>query len=133
MYANLETKSVPCKIVLVSFLSLFLFQAGTSMLCKSATWDETPFLGVGHYLLRNFRWDIPGSILHPPLSFYIHSIPFFFSASHDQGIWNYDSHAKKDLHFLGSADIFGGQALLSSSSNENDKLLNLSRLMVVLV
>jgi hypothetical protein len=133
MYANLETKSVPCKIVLVSLLSLFLFQAGTSMLRKSATWDETPSFGLGHYLLRNFRWDIPGSILHPPLSFYIHSIPFFFSDSHDQGIWNYDSNAKKDLHFLGSADIFRGQALLSSSSNENDKLLNLSRLMVVLV
>ena len=103
------------------------------MICKSAVWDETPHFGIGEYLLKNFRWDVPGSILHPPLSFYLHGIPFLFCNGDYQNVWDYNPDTKRDIQFLGNADFFRGQALLSSVLNDRDKLLNLSRGMMILV
>jgi hypothetical protein len=40
---------------------------------------------------------------------------------------------KSKLQFLGTTDIIRGQLLLSEPQNENDKLLTLSRMMIVLV
>ena len=45
---------------------------------ESATWDETVYFGLGKYLLQTQRWDVPGAILHPPLSYYLHSLPLLF-------------------------------------------------------
>lgn len=131
---NIQIKKGPilCKILLVTLLLFFFFQAVTSMTSKSAAWDETPNFGIGEYLLKNFKWDVPGAILHPPLSFYLHSIPFLFFNSGNQDIWEYKNNIKRDMKFKGSIDISRGQALLSSPLNENDRLLNYSRLMVIL-
>ena len=47
--------------LLLSFVTLCV----TSALEKSATYDETHYLGAGNYLLKIHRWDLPDSLLHP--------------------------------------------------------------------
>jgi 4-amino-4-deoxy-L-arabinose transferase-like glycosyltransferase len=118
-------------IILVLCLAIFTVKAVTSLVQESATWDETCYFGLGKYLLQNRKWDVPGSILHPPLSFYIHSIPLLFSKT-DQTMWKNDPMRAKDREYLGSSDVFRGQALLSSPQDQGDRLLDLSRLMMVL-
>lgn len=118
-------------IVLVLCLALFIVKALTSLVQESSTWDETGYFGLGKYILQTHRWDVPGSILHPPLSYYIHSVPLFFSPT-DQGIWRNDPLRATDREYLGMSDIVRGQALLSSPANQGDRLLDLSRLMMVL-
>jgi len=103
-------------------LGLFTLKAVTSLVQDSATWDETRYFGVGKYLMQNRRWDVPEAMHHPPLSFYIHSIPLLFFPT-DPGVWK-----GQDAR----AAIFRGQALLSSPANQGDRLLHLSRLMMVL-
>jgi len=121
------------KIIPIILLAFFLIQSSTAMIHKSATWDETYSFGLGEYLLKNMRWDVPGSILHPPLSFYISSIPFLFIAHDNETNWKYDDNNKRDIQFLGNVDNFRGQILLSSDLNRNNILLYLSRLMIIFV
>ena len=109
---------------------LFFIQAYYGIISQSASYDETPYLGIGKYLLKTHRWDVPGSILHPPLAFYLPSLPLLFVDT-NESVWRYpDAH--RDLTFLGSQDLGRGQALLSSIENSDDRLLIMSRLMVAL-
>jgi 4-amino-4-deoxy-L-arabinose transferase-like glycosyltransferase len=112
-------------------LALFVLKAITSLVQESSTFDETRYFGLGKYLLLKQRWDIPGSILHPPLSYYIHSIPLLFFRT-DQTLWHSDPLQARNLTYLASADLERGRALLSSSANQGDRLLDLSRLTMVL-
>lgn len=123
-------KEILPSIVFAVCLVIFTVKALTSMIQKSSTWDETHYFGLGKYLLQNRRWDVPGSILHPPLSYYLHSIPLLFLQT-DPDLWKNDQSRVKDRQYLASADIARGQALLSSPTNQGDRLLNLSRLMMV--
>ncbi len=125
-------KEILPSIVLLVCLAAFLAKALTSMTQESATWDEPGYLGLGKYILQNHRWDVPGAILHPPLSYYLHDIPLLFFPT-DESLWtNYPSFTKNNLECLGTNDIERGRALLSSPANQGDRLLNLSRLMMVL-
>lgn len=125
-----QRKEILPSIVLCVCLAAFLVKALTSMVQESATWDETTYFGLGKYILQNHRWDVPGSTLHPPLSYFIHDIPLLFFPT-DQGVWtNYQSQTDPDL--LELSGIIRGQALLSSPANHGDRLLILSRLMMVL-
>lgn len=65
-------------IILAICLALFAVRAITSMVQESSTWDETHYFGMGKYLLQTGRWDVQGCILHPPLSYYLSSIPLLF-------------------------------------------------------
>jgi 4-amino-4-deoxy-L-arabinose transferase-like glycosyltransferase len=127
---NLTERVLPASI-LVLCLALFVVKAVTSLVQESSTYDETGYLGLGKYLLQNHRWDVPGSILHPPLSYYIHSIPLLFIPT-DPGVWKYDPSLERNREFLGRIHISRGQALLASPANRGDRLLDLSRLMMVL-
>jgi len=125
-------------LLVIVLLSVF---AAQSLLCtttQSATYDEVGYIGIGKYLLKHHKWDIPGSILHPPLSFYLNSIPLLFVHTDDR-IWNYDNYdpeyrsGSKRLELLGTQDIDRGQSLLSSAQNTDDRLLIASRLMTTLI
>ena len=120
--------SLKKRLVIGLLLLIFFVQTFTAIASQSSTWDETVCFGIGKYLLSNLRWDVPGAILHPPLPYYISSLPLLFSES-DKGLWEYRL-SRRTVEFLGSADVFRGQALLSSPQNRNDRLLILSRLMV---
>ncbi len=97
-----------------------------------APWDETHYFGMGKYLLQTGRWDAEGCILHPPLSFYLSSLPLLFFPT-DDALWHHDPATGQAPLFRMTADIGRGQALLSSPLNRDDRLLTLSRLMMVLV
>lgn len=118
-------------VVAALCLGFFSIRAISSLTQESATFDETTYFGLGKYLLKYHRWDVPGAILHPPLSFYIHSIPLMFAPT-DEHVWDYDSAPQRDLQFLGTLDYARGQALLSSPANQGDRLLDLARAMMVL-
>jgi 4-amino-4-deoxy-L-arabinose transferase-like glycosyltransferase len=111
-----------------ALLLLFCLLSARGIVSNSSTMDETHYFGMGHYLLTHMRWDVPGSILHPPLAYYVASVPFFFVHT-DQDVWNYPEQARKHPGFLTILDILRGQTLLSSPANADDRLLILSRLM----
>lgn len=137
MLLRIQNKAYVFNIILVICLIVFSVQSYTSLTQKSSTWDETHYFGLGKYLLKESTWDVPGSILHPPLSYYLHSLPQLFFPTNSK-IWK-DRAAevwaeqKNKLRYLGTTDFIRGQLLLSEPANENDKLLILSRLMIVLV
>ncbi len=120
------------KLLVVLLLVLFCAQSIGGAIANSATWDETHYFGIGSYLLKHFQWDVPGSILHPPLAFYLTSIPLLFSQMDDR-LWQYQNRDRTDLTFLATADIYRGQQLLSSPQNAHDRLLILCRLMTIAI
>ncbi len=117
-------------IVLI-LLAAFAVQTGTAVATKSSTWDETNYFGMGDYLLKHRQWDVPSSVIHPPLAYYLDSIPLLW-ADLDRRVWDYPSDDRTDLAFLGAADIARGQSLLRSPANADDRLLTQARVMVIL-
>lgn len=118
-------------MIIAILLGVFFLQSFSSLITKSATFDEVQYFGIGKYLLVNHKWDVMGSILHPPLSFYVSSLPLLF-VSEDKKLWEYDETIR-DLTFLGSLDFLRGQGFLTSIQNANDRLLIASRIMILLL
>ncbi|MBN1826455.1 MAG: glycosyltransferase family 39 protein [Candidatus Eisenbacteria bacterium] len=63
-----------------SYLLAFLLPVAailqlTSAARMSPTVDETHYVGVGRYLWETGDWSMKGAKLHPPLSYYLNSIP----------------------------------------------------------
>jgi 4-amino-4-deoxy-L-arabinose transferase-like glycosyltransferase len=125
-----QRKEILPSIVLCVCLAAFLVKALTSLVQESATWDETTYFGLGKYILQNHRWDVPGATLHPPLSYFIHDIPLLLFPT-DQSVWT-DFQSQTNVEMLKLSGIVRGQALLSSPANHGDRLLILSRVMMVL-
>jgi len=98
--------SVP--ILLLIFVALCV----TSALRKSATWDETHYLGAGNYLLKTHRWDALDSRLHPVFWTVWHDLPLV-TVSGPQNVWT-------DLD-----GIRRGQKIIAL--RPNDTLLNACR------
>jgi 4-amino-4-deoxy-L-arabinose transferase-like glycosyltransferase len=120
------------KIIIISFLLLlFSMQSLSAITTKSATFDEVQYYGIGKYLMLESKWDIMGAILHPPLSYYLSSLPLLF-VQEDKKLWDYDEK-NRDLEFLGAIDFYRGQHLLSADFNKGDKLLIASRCMTLLL
>ncbi len=42
---------------------------------NSPVWDEVHFFGIGYYCLHTHQFNIPGACSHPPLSYYLNSLP----------------------------------------------------------
>ena len=124
-------KEILLRVVCIISLVIFMAKAVTSMVQKSATWDETHYFGLGKYLILNQRWDVPGSILHPPLAYYVNGVPLLFFDTEDHA-WQNNPARTKDISYLHSHDVRRGRLLLSSPANRDDRLLILSRLMSVL-
>jgi hypothetical protein len=58
-------------VLLLSFATLSV----TSVRQKSATYDETHYLGAGYYLLNTHNWGLPDSLLHPVFWTVWHDLP----------------------------------------------------------
>ena len=99
-------------------LAIFFILATTSLIQKSATYDESYNLGVGYYLLTHGDRNIPDGGLHPPLSSIIHGLPLFLTEI-PESIW------KEPLAHV------RGQKLIDL--RDDDWILNASRLAVVLI
>ncbi|MBN2125047.1 MAG: glycosyltransferase family 39 protein [Deltaproteobacteria bacterium] len=107
-------------------LAIFAVLSLTSAVRKSATWDETMYLGLGAYLLENRTWDVPAASLQPPLSYYLHSLPLLFCDMHRAC---FKRGEVRDL----AAAVERGQCLMTRSSPPGDRLLLLARLPSVLL
>jgi hypothetical protein len=118
-------------IIIIALLGLFAAQSIVYISNKSATFDEGQHFGIGKYLLLHQRWDVMGSILHPPLGYYLTSLPLLFYP-YDESLWKY-AEVKRDIVFLGGVDVVRGQGMLSAPENAGDRLLILSRLTVLAV
>lgn len=116
---------IKLRIIVTILMSVFFAQSFSAITTQSSTWDETHYFGIGKYLLKHHRWDVMGSISHPPISYYMSSLPLMFTKD-DETLWHTHS---EDITFLSTVDIVRGQTLLSSKANEGDRLLILSRLM----
>ncbi|RII26154.1 MAG: hypothetical protein CXR31_10625 [Geobacter sp.] len=119
------------QLIVTLLLALFLTQSCISLTSKSATFDEVQYFGIGKYIMQHQKWDVMGAILHPPLTYYLGSLPLLF-AKEDPQLWEYGD-VKRDLDFLGAPDIYRGQELLSLPENKDDRLLISSRLLTALV
>lgn len=120
------------RLIIFLLLACFFVQSFTSLSSKSATFDEVQYFGIGKYLFTQQKWDVMGAIMHPPLSYYISSIPLLF-VDLDERYFKYDDDTVKDLNFLSAVDYFRGQGILSSDKNKDDQLLIASRLMIVIL
>lgn len=120
------------QLIVGLLLCCFFTQSGIFLISKSATFDEVQYFGIGKYLLTEHKWDVMGAILHPPLPYYLNSIPLLFS-NQPQHVWEYDPATTRDRAFLGSVDYYRGQELLSDRSNVNDRLLITSRVVTALL
>lgn len=112
-------------------LSLFCLQSLAGIVNSSATFDEVQYFGLGKYLLQHRKWDVMGSIVHPPLVFYLTGIPMLL-VNEDKHLWEYEEK-KRDINFLGAVDVVRGQGFLSAPANSGDRLLISSRLMILLL
>jgi len=120
------------RIWLVAAMLLFFSVMSLSAITTtSATFDEVQNFGIGKYLLLTQRWDVMGSIVHPPIGFYLTSLPLLFVKDNDS-LWQYEEQ-KRDLFFLGGVDVVRGQGLLSAPENANDRLLISIRLTVLVL
>ncbi len=108
-------------VLIGGFLAVFATLSLTSMTSKSATWDETQYLGLGVYLCENLRWDIPSISLHPPLPYYLNSIPLLFF---DLERTCFQVGRPGDV----LAGVRRGQCLLRESDPSGDRLLFWARL-----
>src|SRR5690242_3881319 len=78
--ANLRaTKALWSRAAATGLAGLLLAAAYVSMQHvserNSPVWDEMHFWGIGYYLLKTGRFDVPGVLIHPPLSYYLNSLP----------------------------------------------------------
>ena len=101
---------LPVLILLLAFVILCVTSVGR----KSATYDETHYLGAGRYLLTTHRWDLPDSLLHPVFWTVWHDLPLL-TVSAPGRVWDE------------RADILRGQNILALRTD--DSLLNACRLM----
>lgn len=53
----------------------FLVLAFLGVYQQDATYDEPVYFGVGKNLIEKGAWNVRGAALHPPLSFYVNSLP----------------------------------------------------------
>ena len=89
-----------------AMVAAFLLLSVTSLVRKSVTRDESHYLGVGNYLLTHGQRDIPGALLHPPLSAVLHSLPLFFL------------HIPEELWHENDSDV-RGQRLIARERDEH--------------
>ncbi len=108
-------------------LCAFFVQGFLSLRVEAPTFDEVTYFGLGHYLLETGRFDVPASLTHPPLSFYVSSLPLL-ARPLERDLWQYPASLRQALgeNFLLAHDPRRGQRLFSRDSPP-DRSLNRCR------
>jgi 4-amino-4-deoxy-L-arabinose transferase-like glycosyltransferase len=106
------------KLLAILLLLAFTMQGTAALREMSSTGDETHYLGMGRYLIRTCRWDLPDSLLHPPLSYYLQNAALGF--------------VPIDFRAFNTSDINArGRTLMAASPD--DRLLHLARAPVLVL
>ena len=66
-------------LALIAVTATSVILGVTSLNSKSPTYDEYSYYGLGKEIAATGSWDRPGATFHPPLSYYIHSLPLYLS------------------------------------------------------
>jgi 4-amino-4-deoxy-L-arabinose transferase-like glycosyltransferase len=106
------------RLLVLLLLAIFLIEGGVALVRMSATGDETHYLGVGRYLFKNQKWDLADTLLQPPMSYYLHSLPLLPLSINDQVFSIPDINER-------------GRALMSSYPD--DRILMLARVPILLL
>lgn len=106
------------RLIVLFLLAVFLIEGGVALVRMSATGDETHYLGMGRYLLKNHRWDLADALLQPPMSYYLHSLPLLPMSIDDRVFGIQDINER-------------GRALMSSYPD--DRILMLARIPILLL
>jgi 4-amino-4-deoxy-L-arabinose transferase-like glycosyltransferase len=106
------------RLLVLMLLAVFFLQGAITLVHMSATGDETHYLGMGRYLIKNQKWDLADTLLQPPLSYYLHSIPLLVLPIDDQVFRIPDINER-------------GRALMRSQSD--DRALVLARIPILLL
>jgi len=129
MVASREIDGRAGFVVALLLMALFVALGVDSARQKSATWDEGVIFGIGAYLLEQGRWDVQGSILHPPLSYYLHGLPLLAEDSVAAAF--HPLPEKRTAENLGRVNLDGPRAVLSSPPNRDDALLSAARSVMI--
>ena len=73
-------------LAVIGLLLCFIILSVTSVQRKSATYDETHYLGAGNILLKTHRWDALDSTLHPVFWTVWHDLPLLMVAA-PKNVW----------------------------------------------
>jgi len=106
------------KVLAILLLLAFTMQGAIALREMSSTGDETHYLGMGRYLIRACRWDLPDALLHPPLSYYLQNAALGFVAIDFRSFDTNDINAR-------------GRALMAASPD--DCLLHLARVPILVL
>jgi hypothetical protein len=118
MLAEFESTGRVEKLVVALLLIVFLIEGTVALCYMSATGDETHYLGMGRYLIKNQKWDLADTLLQPPLSYYLHNIPLLGLSIDDR--------------LFGISDINArGRAIMNSYPD--DRVLMLARIPILLL
>ncbi len=66
------------RLAAAALVLCFLALAFLGVKGQDPTYDEPGYLGVGKALIERQAWNERGALLHPPLSFYVNSLPFLW-------------------------------------------------------
>jgi hypothetical protein len=106
------------RLILSLLLLIFLVEGAVALCHMSATGDETHYLGMGRYLIKQQRWDLDDALLQPPLSYYLHSLPLLGLPINDRVFEIADLNAR-------------GRAIMASYPD--DRILMLARIPILLL
>jgi hypothetical protein len=120
------TEVLSKRILPFALLALYAALSLGTILQKSATWDETHYLGLGAHLIRQNQWNVPSATLHPPLSYYLHSLPLLFCTL-DQSC--FERGRSTDI----LSGVRRGQCLMKNSDPSGDELLCLARVPMICI
>ena len=105
------------RLAVGALLLIFVVLSATSVCQKSATYDETSYLGAGSYLLKTHRFDDEAVLRHPVLWTVWHDLPLPFLATIPEDVWKETSV------------ILRGQKIIGLRTD--DLLLNACRFMLL--
>jgi hypothetical protein len=80
--------NIRIRLAVPALLLVFVALSISSVLQKSATYDETHYLGSGSYVLKNHRFDLQDSFLHPIFWTVWHDLPLL-TVSIPPDVWTW--------------------------------------------
>lgn len=111
---------------LVLLVSAHFFLSLSSMADSSGVFDEADYIGAGRYVYETGDWFFSSALFHPPLSYYLNSVPLFFTPL-PKGIFSVPSGVRDERGWIWY-DEFIGRPLLYGHGSQSDRVLFRARL-----
>lgn len=88
------------RLLVVTLLAAFVFLSASAAWRKSSTYDETPYIGAGWYLLQTHRFDDEVGLRHPVLWTVWHDLPLSIAKIPNE-VWQEKSGILRGQRILG--------------------------------